>query len=84
MELGDLRGIGPKRLDALHAAGIVSLRDLLYTVPCRYRDMGVLTCVADARNGAEQAFCLQKRGTPRCFTTASWRALPARLATIRA
>ncbi|HPF86932.1 MAG TPA: ATP-dependent DNA helicase RecG [Candidatus Limiplasma sp.] len=67
MELGDLRGIGPKRLDALHAAGIVSLRDLLYTVPCRYRDMGVLTCVADARNGAEQAFCLQKRGTPKVF-----------------
>ncbi len=65
MELSSLRGIGPKRLDALNAAGIHSLRDLLYAVPARYRDMGDLTAVKDARHGASQAFRLQKAGTPK-------------------
>jgi len=67
MELSDLRGIGPKRITALHAAGIHSLRDLLYAVPCRYRDMGALTSIADARHGATQAFRLQRAGEPRVF-----------------
>ena len=38
MQLTDLKGIGKTRLEALHAAGICSLRDLLYTFPVRYRD----------------------------------------------
>ncbi len=67
MELKDLRGIGPKRLDALHAAGIFSLRDLLYTVPLRYRDMGSLTPAAQAVHGTEQVFCLVRKGTPKVF-----------------
>ncbi|MBN1778193.1 MAG: ATP-dependent DNA helicase RecG [Clostridiales bacterium] len=67
MELSSLRGIGPKRLTALHAAGIHSLRDLLYAVPCRYRDMGALTSVADARHGADQAFRLRKQGEPKIY-----------------
>ncbi|HPJ03373.1 MAG TPA: DEAD/DEAH box helicase, partial [Candidatus Limiplasma sp.] len=65
MDLQSLRGIGQKRLEALHAAGIHSLRDLLYTVPIRYRDMGDLTTVRDARHGASQAFRLQKTGAPK-------------------
>ncbi|MBE0601879.1 MAG: DEAD/DEAH box helicase, partial [Firmicutes bacterium] len=65
MDLSSLRGIGQKRLEALNAAGIHSLRDLLYAVPYRYRDMGDLTAVRDARHGASQAFRLQKAGTPR-------------------
>ncbi len=65
MNLNTLRGVGPKRLDALHAAGIHSLRDLLYAVPYRYRDMGDLTAVQDARHGASQAFRLQKAGDPK-------------------
>ncbi|MFH1879626.1 MAG: ATP-dependent DNA helicase RecG [Bacillota bacterium] len=67
MELSDLRGVGTIRLNALHAAGIHSLRDLLYTVPYRYRDMGNLTRVADARHGAQQAFRLKKAGTPKAY-----------------
>lgn len=67
MELGDLRGVGPKRLDALHAAGIHSLRDLLYTVPIRYLNMGDITAVAAARHGAQQAFRLVKAGKPKVF-----------------
>lgn len=38
MELGDLEGIGPIRLETLRAVGIVSLRDLLFTLPVRYED----------------------------------------------
>ncbi len=38
MELGDLEGLGPVRLESLRAMGIVSLRDLLFTLPLRYED----------------------------------------------
>ena len=38
MDLSDLKGIGPVRSDSLRAVGIVSLRDLLYTLPVRYED----------------------------------------------
>ena len=38
MELSELKGIGPSRLEALRAVGINSLRDLLYTLPVRYED----------------------------------------------
>ena len=65
MELSSLRGIGQKRLEALHAAGLYSPRDLLYAVPIRYRDMGDLTAVADARHGASQAFRLERAGNPK-------------------
>jgi len=67
MELGDLKGVGQIRLEALHAAGISSLRDLLYTVPARYVNMGALTNAADAINGAQQAFHLRRKDAPRVF-----------------
>lgn len=67
MELSDLRGVGAIRLQALHAAGIHSLRDLLYTVPYRYLNMGGLCAVADARPGATQAFRLTKKAAPKVF-----------------
>ena len=38
MNLYDLEGIGPARLEALRAVGILSLRDLLFTLPVRYED----------------------------------------------
>ena len=38
MQLSDLDGIGPVRLESLRAVGIVSLRDLLFTLPLRYED----------------------------------------------
>ena len=38
MKLEDLGGIGPVRLEALRAVGIISLRDLLFTLPSRYED----------------------------------------------
>ena len=38
MNLDDLEGIGPARLEALRAVGILSLRDLLFSLPARYED----------------------------------------------
>ena len=38
MNLSDLEGVGPARLETLRAVGIVSLRDLLFTLPVRYED----------------------------------------------
>ncbi len=38
MQLSDLEGIGPARLETLRAMGIISLRDLLFTLPVRYED----------------------------------------------
>lgn len=39
MELKDLKGLGPSRLETLRAMGITSLRDFLYCLPLRYEDM---------------------------------------------
>ena len=62
MELSDIKGIGKTRLKALHAAGICSLRDLLYTVPCQYRDLGRIVSIADAQIGARNTLQLVREG----------------------
>ena len=43
MNLSDLEGIGPVRLETLRAVGITSLRDLLFTLPVRYEDHSTLS-----------------------------------------
>ena len=43
MELTAMAGIGPARAEALRAMGIISLRDLLYTLPERYEDYSTLS-----------------------------------------
>ena len=62
MQLSDLRGIGKTRLEALHAAGICSLRDLLYAPPVRYRDLSSPVSVARARAGEAACLLLSRRG----------------------
>ncbi|MBR4067596.1 MAG: ATP-dependent DNA helicase RecG [Clostridia bacterium] len=62
MELASLHGIGKNRLQALHAAGIDSLRDLLYAVPVKYRDTGACALIADAREGERFTFELVREG----------------------
>lgn len=51
MQLSDMKGIGPTRLEALRAVGIRSLRDLLYCLPVRYEDRTRVTPCAEARAG---------------------------------
>ncbi len=62
MELSDIKGIGKTRLSALHAAGICSLRDLLYTVPLQYRDLGRITSISDAQVGMRSTLRLIREG----------------------
>ena len=49
MELSEMRGIGPARMESLCAVGIVSLRDLLYTLPVRYEDRTQVVPCKEAR-----------------------------------
>ena len=62
MQLTDLKGIGKTRLEALHAAGICSLRDLLYAFPVRYRDVSAPVPVAQAQPGETACLMLARRG----------------------
>lgn len=62
MELASLHGIGKNRLQALHAAGIDSLRDLLYAVPAKYRDTSACALIAHAREGERFTFDLVREG----------------------
>ena len=51
MELKDLKGLGRVRLEALNKAGILSLTDLLMTLPRAYRDTSVITPIAEIQEG---------------------------------
>lgn len=62
MELYQLKGVGQTRLKALHAAGICSLRDLLYTVPCKYRDISHPVTIAQAEAGTRAALSVVREG----------------------
>ena len=62
MELSQIKGIGKTRLQALHAAGISSLRDLLYTVPVKYKDLGKITKIKELQAGARATLQLVREG----------------------
>lgn len=62
MELSEIKGIGKTRLEALHAAGIGSLRELLYTVPVKYRDVSRITPIAQAKHGERVCMQLVRQG----------------------
>lgn len=49
MELSEMRGVGPARMESLRAVGIVSLRDLLYNLPVRYEDRTKIVPCKEAR-----------------------------------
>jgi ATP-dependent DNA helicase RecG len=65
MELSDLQSVGKARLQALHAAGIASLRDLLSVPPMKYKDLGEQTPVAAVRDGERQTLLLQRVAEPK-------------------
>ena len=62
MELTQIKGVGKTRLQALHAAGICSLRDLLYTVPVKYKDLGKITVIAQSNPGDRVTMQLVREG----------------------
>ena len=51
MELSQLPGLGPKRVQALQKAGFKSIADLLYNVPRNYLDQTKVSRIADCKDG---------------------------------
>ncbi len=52
MELSDIKGIGPKRIELLHELGIFSLGDLLTYYPTSYLDYSACTTVSELEDGS--------------------------------
>ena len=64
MELSILKGVGPTRTKALHAAGIYSLRELLLCVPTNYKDLTKTTILSDVTVGKCYTLSLTRREAP--------------------
>lgn len=62
MQLSSLKGIGKARLESLHAAGIFSLRDLLYAVPYKYKDLSKTASIMEASVGERVSIYLIREG----------------------
>ena len=65
MELCDLRGVGKTRLESMRAAGILSLRDLLFFLPTGYKDTTVITPIGELVPGQTAAVMGSIKGKPR-------------------
>lgn len=51
MDISQLPGLGPKRIEALRKAGLNSIADLLYNIPRNYVDQTKVTPIGDCRPG---------------------------------
>lgn len=51
MEISQLPGLGPKRVEALRKAGLNSIADLLYNIPRTYLDQTKVTAIGNCRAG---------------------------------
>ncbi len=57
MELTYLKGVGPKRAEALGKLGLRTVYDLLYHFPARYEDRRVVRPLAQVEPGAKESIC---------------------------
>lgn len=64
MDLKQIKGLGPKRIEALNAAGIYTASDLLWRFPVGYIDSTRDTPVAKALPGRFACFSLSFMGAP--------------------
>ncbi len=60
--LSQLKAVGPKRMEALQAAGIDTVRQLLCRLPVDYRDMSRVTPLAQLRSGQAAAVWVRLLG----------------------
>ena len=51
MDLSNLPGLGPKRLEKLNKSGLNTIADLLYNIPRTYLDQTKVTKIADLHDG---------------------------------
>ena len=82
--LSQLKAVGPKRMEALQAAGIDTVRQLLCRLPVDYRDMSRVTPLAQLRPG-QAAVWVRLLGRVQAgyfrglhITAAAWRTKAAR------
>lgn len=56
-ELTYLKGVGPKRAEALQKLGLKTVYDLLYYFPARYEDRRTVKPIAQLEIGAKESLC---------------------------
>jgi ATP-dependent DNA helicase RecG len=56
-ELTYLKGVGPKRAEALNKLGMHTVYDLLYFFPARYEDRRVVKPISQVEIGAKESIC---------------------------
>ncbi|MBR4442076.1 MAG: hypothetical protein IKS52_02240, partial [Clostridia bacterium] len=60
--LSQIKGVGPARLRAFHAAGVDTVRDLLAILPREYRDLSDIRPLASLSAGDEAAVRVRVAG----------------------
>ena len=65
MELKELKGLGKARLETLNRAGIMTLTDLLLTLPVRYQDTFVTAPLGEIAPGMEVCVSGFPKAAPR-------------------
>lgn len=68
MELADIKGIGPKRIELLHQLGIETLSDLLTYYPSSYLDYSTCTPVEELEDGAFASVRVQLTSGPSWYS----------------
>ncbi|HLX12025.1 MAG TPA: ATP-dependent DNA helicase RecG, partial [Bacteroidota bacterium] len=66
-EIKYVKGVGPRRAEALNAAGIRSVRDLLYYFPRGYLDLSKVVKIAALRSWVNNGQWVTITGTVRSF-----------------
>ena len=51
MDISQLPGLGPKRIEALRKAGLSSIAELLYNIPRNYLDQTKVTAIGNCQVG---------------------------------
>lgn len=71
MEISQLPGLGPKRVEALRKAGLNSIADLLYNIPRTYLDQTKVTPIGNCRVGEKVVLIgtISRSGTVRGRTS---------------
>ena len=51
LPVGEIKGVGPKVAELLHAAGLFTIRDLIYFLPRKYEDFSKVTPISMVKPG---------------------------------
>ena len=68
MELADIKGVGPKRIELLRQLGIESLSDLLVYYPSSYLDFSTCTPVDQLEDGTVASICVTLTSGPSWYS----------------